>query len=111
MKTGVVKPVRTPERQEGSTAHVFGPRFVDEVIYALSELDAEHLAALAQAAERFLDDALPGLTPDEAAEMTDKMHLFAALLAETRRNLRIFALAAGRPSDCGYRPGSTRWVD
>lgn len=103
--------LRSPEPQEGSTTHVFGPKFVDKVIYALSELDAEHLAALAQAAERFLEDALPELTPDEAAEMKGKMHLFAAILAETRRNLRLFTLAAGKPGNWGYGPGSRRWVD
>jgi hypothetical protein len=103
--------VRTPEPQEGSTTHVFGPKFVDTVIHALSELDAEHLAALAQAAERFINDALPGLTPEEAVEMKNKMDVFAALLADTRRNLRIFALASGKPSDWGYTPGSRQWVD
>lgn len=122
-----VQPDEAPDAGEGGAAHAFGPqfgpqfepkpgakfgpKFVDEVIQALGELDAEHLRALAQAAERFLEEATPRLTPDEAAEMQAKMRLFAAILAETRRNLRLFALTAGKPDEFGYRPGRARWVD
>jgi hypothetical protein len=85
----------------------FGPSFVEEVIQALGELDAEHLAALTKTAQSFMNDFAPSLSPSEAA----KMQVFSAVLNETRRNLRLFVLTAGRPDEFGYKPGRTRWVD
>ena len=91
--------------------HVFGPSFVDEVIQALGELDAEHLAALAKTAENFVNDFAPNLASSEAAELEAKMQTFSAVLNETRRNLRLFVLASGKTDEFGYKPGRARWVD
>ena len=86
-------------------ARPFGAKFVDEVIQALIELDAEHLEALCAAAERFSQDAVLQMSASEAATMTSKMQIFSGLLAETRRNLRIFGLSIGNPDSYGYNPG------
>jgi hypothetical protein len=94
-----------------NAVHIFGPSFVEEVIQALGELDAEHLAALTKTAESFMNDFAPSLSPAEAAEMEAKMQLFSAVLNETRRNLRLFVLTSGQPAEFGYKPGRTRWVD
>jgi hypothetical protein len=91
--------------------HTYGPSFVEEVIQALGELDAEHLAALSKTAQNFLNDFAPTLSPAEAAEMEAKMQLFSAVLQETRRNLRLFVLTSGQPDEFGYKPGRMRWVD
>ncbi len=96
---------------EVAAVQICGPRFVDEVIQALVELDTEHLEALAAAAERFRKDAVLRMTPHEVAEMETKMRLFAAVLAETRRNLRILALSVGMPSQYGYKAERTLWAD
>jgi hypothetical protein len=88
------------EAGKASAVHIFGSSFVEEVIQALGELDAEHLDAFA-----------PTLSPSEAAEMEAKMQVFSAVLNETRRNLRLFVLTSGRPDEFGYKPGRTRWVD
>jgi hypothetical protein len=101
------------EEEVGKTSavQVFGPGFVEEVIQALGELDAEHLAALTKTAQSFMSDFAPSLSPSEAAEMEAKMQVFSAVLNETRRNLRLFVLTSGRPDEFGYKPGRTRWVD
>jgi hypothetical protein len=99
------------EVRKASSVHVYGPSFVEEVIQALGELDAEHLAALTKTAESFMNDFAPSLEPAEAAEMAAKMQVFSAVLNETRRNLRLFVLTSGKPDDFGYKPGRTRWVD
>ncbi len=92
-----------------------GPKFVEEVIRALIQLDAEHLEALAAAAERFRQDAIariaPKMAPGEVTEMQAKMQLLSALLAETRRNLRIFASTVGESDPFGYKPGRRSWAD
>jgi len=99
------------EARKVNSVHVYGPSFVEEVIQALGELDAEHLAALTRTAESFMNDFAPSLAPAEAAEMEAKMQLFSAVLNETRRNLRLFVLTSGRPDEFGYKPGRARWVD
>jgi hypothetical protein len=96
---------------EMSAVHTYGPSFVEEVIQALGELDAEHLAALTKTAETFMNDFAPTLSPADAAEMEAKMQVFSAVLNETRRNLRLFVLTSGQPDQFGYKPGRTRWVD
>lgn len=86
-------------------ARSFAPRFIDEVIQALIELDAEHLETLAAAAEQFRADAVRRLSAQELAETEGKMRLLSALLVETRRNLRVFAAAMGASDPLGYKPG------
>jgi hypothetical protein len=86
-------------------------KFVEEVIHSLVELDAEHLAALAAVAERFREDAALQLAPCEVIEMEAKMRLFAAVLAETRKNLRIFALGTSSARSYGYAPGGPVWAE
>ena len=88
-----------------------GAQFVEETIRALIDLDAEHLEALAAAAEQFRKDAVARLAPDEIAEIEAKMRLLSALLAETRRNLRIFAATVGAADSLGYKPGRRSWAD
>jgi hypothetical protein len=92
-------------------AAVPGSQFVEETIRALIDLDAEHLEALAAAADQFRQDAVVRLAPAEIAEIEAKMRLLSALLAETRRNLRVFAAAMGAPDSLGYKPGRRPWVD
>lgn len=99
---------QSADRRPGA---VPGAQFVEETIRALIDLDAEHLEALAAAAEQFRRDAVARLAPGEIAEIDAKMQLLSALLAETRRNLRIFAAAVGAPESLGYEPGRRSWVD
>ncbi len=99
------------ETGKGRAVPVFGTSFVDEVIQALGELDAEHLEALTKTAQSFMNDLAPSLGPTEAAEMEAKMQLFSAVLHETRRNLRLFVLASGKSDEFGYKPGRIRWAD
>jgi hypothetical protein len=99
------------DRQERSVTKTLGPEFVDDVIHSLVELDAEHLEALAAAAECFRKDAALQMTPAESKRMEVKMQLFSAVLIETRRNLRIFGAGTSQPDKYGYTPGRALWVD
>jgi hypothetical protein len=104
-------PETTEPAREPMLAWRFGSEFVDEVIQSLIELDAEHLQALAVAAERFRRDAALQMTPGELVNMEAKMQLFSAVLTETRRNLRILAPGMNQVWEYGSKQGRGPWGD